>query len=306
MQIQAHPIHFEDYSGQQFERLCFAYLLRRPDFLSVDWYGQLGRDRGRDIICEHLDGSTHIYQCANYRKLPKRKVIEDLQKLAKAHRSKDAKFCLIVACSLSSQMKDDISILARKAGFFSCQTWSGSEFEERLRRDAPDLLLRFTQGVLFPELPQELASFSADAGNLTDEAIIRALTIAFDRPAYKTPFQIESSLPRFRTAIGETIATLNTGMTPSGKVLPSKNNLTDISKRKAIDKLVEHLVALRAAFEDLLREGEIKHCNCGQEDCSTFMMTNLATREMDERRRIILAEVHRLNPEFTPSFYRLE
>jgi hypothetical protein len=305
MQIQVHPIHFEDYSGQQFERLCFAYLLRRPDFSSVNWYGQLGQDQGRDIVCDHIDGSTHIDQCANYHRLSKRKAEEDLQKLAIAPRSKNASFCLIAGGSVSGQMKDIVSNLAAKAGFSSCRLWSGIEFEERLRRDTPDLLVRFTQGVAFPELPQELASFAADAHDLTDETIISALTIAFDRPAYKTPFHHESSLPRFRKAIGETIETLNTGLTPSGKVLPSKNNIADMAKRKSIDKLVEHLVALRAAFEDFLRKGEIQHCGCGEVDCPVFMMTEMAAQDMDNRRRKILTEVHKLNSDFDPSFYEL-
>jgi hypothetical protein len=38
------PIHFEDRSGTEFERLCFAYLLRAFDWKTIDWYGQLGGD----------------------------------------------------------------------------------------------------------------------------------------------------------------------------------------------------------------------------------------------------------------------
>ncbi len=43
------PIHFEDRSGTEFERLCFAYILRTGEWKSIDWYGQLGSDKGRDI-----------------------------------------------------------------------------------------------------------------------------------------------------------------------------------------------------------------------------------------------------------------
>lgn len=306
MQVQVHPVHFEDFSGAQFERLCFAYLLRRPNYVHVDWYGQLGKDRGRDIVCDHVDASVHIYQCANYQRLTERKAREDLETLTKGRRSKDARFHLITGGRVSGALKDKVRALASNAGFSICQTWSGLEFEERLRRDAPDLLLRFTKGVEFPELPVDLAAFAADPSNVDDKAILAALTIAFDRPAYKTPFRGESSLPRFRKAIGETIDTLNTGKTPSGKVLPSKNDIADKATQKAIDRLVERLVALRAAFENLLRKKEIRHCNCGNEDCPVYMISGAAAQEMDRRREDMLREVHRLNPGFNPSFYDLD
>jgi hypothetical protein len=272
----------------------------------VDWYGQLGKDRGRDVVCDHVDASVHIYQCANYRRLTERKARQDLETLAKGPRSKDARFHLITGGGVSSAIKDKVRALATSAGIQRCQTWSGPEFEERLRHDAPDLLLRFTKGVEFPELPAELAAFAADPSNLSDKTIVVALTIAFDRPAYKTPFHRESSLPRFRKAIAETIDTLNTGRTPSGKVLPSKMDIADKTIQKAIDGLVQRLVALRSAFEDLLRRKEIRHCNCGNEDCSVYMMTDAAAEEMDRRRQEMLQEVHCLNPEFDPSFYQLD
>jgi hypothetical protein len=303
MQVQVHPVHFEDFSGAQFERLSSAYLLRRPNYSSVDWYGQLGKDSGRDIICEDVGGAVNTYQCVNYRKLSYRKAETDIHTLAKGARSKRARFCLIAGGTVSGPLKDKIRASASKAGFAGSQVWSGAEFEERLRRDTPDLLFRFTRGVEFPETPSDLAAFAADASGQSDKSIVAALTVAFDRPAYKTPFHMESSLPRFRKAIAETIDTLNTGRTPSGKVLPSKSDIADKSVQKAIDRLVERLVSLRAAFEQMLRQKEIQHCQCGNEDCPVYTMTDAAVNEMDRRRRELLNEVHRLNPEFDASFY---
>ena len=46
MQKQVGPVHFEDFSGEQFERLCFAFLVRDPDFTFVEWSGQSGNDDG--------------------------------------------------------------------------------------------------------------------------------------------------------------------------------------------------------------------------------------------------------------------
>jgi hypothetical protein len=306
LQLQASPIHFEDFSGQQFERLCFAYLLRRPEFKYVNWYGQLGKDGGQDIVCSHEDGSIYIYQCANYKKLAKKKAEDDLKKLAKNIRSRKACFHLVVGGTVSGQMKDSIVQLAKKAGFVSCEVWSGIEFEERLRKHTPDVFLRFVQGVEFPESPQELVDCVADIGDKSDEIIISALTIAFDRPAFKTRFHHESSLPRFRNAIIETIQTLNTGITSSGRVLPSKNNVSDIKKREALDKLIARLVALRASFEELIRTGEIQPCKCDKEDCPVYMLSEKAIKEMDDRRTKMLFEVNKLNSDFSPLFYNLE
>lgn len=36
MQITTLPIHFEDYSGFEFERLVFAYVVRERDWNSVE------------------------------------------------------------------------------------------------------------------------------------------------------------------------------------------------------------------------------------------------------------------------------
>lgn len=49
-EVTVKRIHFEDFSGPEFERLSFAYLLRAFEWKTIDWYGQLGGDSGRDNI----------------------------------------------------------------------------------------------------------------------------------------------------------------------------------------------------------------------------------------------------------------
>src|SRR6266849_3306310 len=73
----------------------------------------------------------------------------------------------------------------------------------------------------------QLERFVEQSLPLSDSDIARALLAALDRPAFRTPFHQESSLPRFRNAIAETIAAINTGTTPSGTQLPSKNQVRD-------------------------------------------------------------------------------
>jgi hypothetical protein len=43
------PVHFEDFSGAEFERLVFAYHLCEG-WTDLAWFGQTGSDQGRDII----------------------------------------------------------------------------------------------------------------------------------------------------------------------------------------------------------------------------------------------------------------
>jgi hypothetical protein len=303
MPKQIHPVHFEDFSGHQFERLCFAHLLRRYPSARLDWYGQLGSDRGRDIVCTEPDGSVRIYQCANVRRLPLTKVHDDLAKIAGGPIALPAHFCLIAGGLISGQQKDKITRAAVRVGFCSAEVISGPEFEEHLRIHTPELLRRFVEGVTFPELPAELAVVSQGAADLSDQQITEALTLAFDRPAFRTHFHQESSLPRFKEALAETIRTLNTGLTPEGVQLPSRHHVRDPATRATLDRLVGLLVGLRSAFDECLRRRSVRPCGCGVPDCPVFMVEPEAAADLDHRRREILRLVHTLNGRFVPEFY---
>ncbi len=82
------PIHFEDYDSRNFERLVFAFLLRVERWKTLEWYGQVGADLGRDI-CGVRDSDarpmqTVCIQCANYRRVPLKKVSEDIDRIVAA------------------------------------------------------------------------------------------------------------------------------------------------------------------------------------------------------------------------------
>lgn len=85
-----------------------------------------------------------------------------------------------------------------------------------------------------------------------DDEIIAALMYTLDCPAFRTPFHYESSLPRFRVAIAETIDTLNTGHF-RGRQISSKYQICDHNLRSEVDRSVTTLVALRAVFDKFLR-----------------------------------------------------
>ena len=140
IEITVQPIHFEDRSGQEFERLAFAYILRVEEWDTIDWYGQLGSDRGRDIwgvLSNREWDSAVCFQCANYQKLVFNKAKEDLDKICAGPNKVPAKFVLIVGGKVSANMRSRIAAHAKKKGIHSTEVWSGPEFEERLRRDTP-------------------------------------------------------------------------------------------------------------------------------------------------------------------------
>ncbi len=145
------PIHFEDRSGIEFERLVFAYLIQLKNWDIIQYLGQTGNDGGRDIWGVY-EGKSFCYQCANYRHLEVRKVKEDIKKLVSEKNIPD---CFIVVCGgrVSANMRTMISSYAGQYGIKETEIWSGVEFEEKLRKDAPLLLKRFVNGEEFPEIP---------------------------------------------------------------------------------------------------------------------------------------------------------
>lgn len=152
----------------------------------------------------------------------------------------------------------------------------------------------------------ELHAYVARTVPWSDGEIVAALMPSLDRPAFRTPFHHESSLPRFREAIAETIETLNTGRTPQGLQLPSKIQIQDASVQAGIDQIIEALIRLRASFDGLLREGEIKQCSCGQPDCPCYFFTDRAAFTMDAARQAVLGLAHTLDAHAPEEFYSLE
>ena len=165
-----------------------------------------------------------------------------------------------------------------------------------------------SKGLTVMELRQYLAQldrFIASNLPLSDVDIACALLAGLDRPAFRTPFQQESSLPRFQAAITETISAINTGKTPSGTQLPSKADLRDPAMRAALDGVVHRLVALRGAFDELVKKGDIRHCGCQEPDCPVHMLSDRACREMDRRRQELLDAACAVDPAFPKTFYHM-
>jgi hypothetical protein len=151
-----HPVHFEEQSGIQFERMAFAFLYKAEEWDSLIWLGQTGSDGGRDIW--GMKGKdSYCYQCANYRKLVLKKITKDIDKLLK-EKCIPTYFTIICGGTVSVKQREQIQAHAAAAGFHNTAVWSGVEFEERMRKHAPDILRRFVNGEEFPEFPEKLTS----------------------------------------------------------------------------------------------------------------------------------------------------
>jgi HJR/Mrr/RecB family endonuclease len=289
------PIHFEDRSGSEFERLVFAYVSRLKKWNKIEWLGQTGDDDGRDIWGED-DQKTYCYQCANYRSLVLKKVTDDIDKLVNAHAIPD---CFIVVCGgrVSVNMRKAISSYAAQFGIQETHIWSGVELEEKLRKDAPELLKRFVDGVIFPELKD------INGNNVSDNEIIDRIIQCFDRPAFTTPFHREVNIPDFEKAITDTIEVLNTGIhrLRDGTVIrtiPSRHQIEDSTIKGALTAIYKLVVKLRDTLVDLKRENEIKACECEQPDCPVYFFTDNACKQMDGIRHSIFDCFHSIKPGF--------
>ncbi|MGV8135067.1 MAG: hypothetical protein AB2L20_07625 [Mangrovibacterium sp.] len=287
------PIHFEDRSGNEFERLVFAYVFRIKEWDTLEWLGQTGDDDGRDIWGVHT-GMTYCYQCANYRSLALKKVTDDIDKFVDTGLIPD---CFTVVCGgrVSANMRNSIKKYAADKGIKETHIWNGVELEEKLRKDAPELLKRFVEGEIFPELS------ASKNGNIRDEEIIDQIIQCFDRPAFTTPFRREVNIPDFEKAITDTIEVLNTGVhrLRDGTVIrtiPSRHQIINSNLKDILSGIYKLVVRLRDALVDFKRKGEIRACGCNQPDCPVYLFTDKACEQMDEIRRSIFKQFHAIKP----------
>ncbi|EHQ26162.1 hypothetical protein [Mucilaginibacter paludis] len=289
------PIHFEDRSGGEFERLVFAYVSRLKNWDKIEWLGQSGDDDGRDIWGEY-QGTTYCYQCANYRSLVLKKVTDDIDKLVNADVVPNH-FIVVCGGKVSNNMRTAIKSYAAQYGVAETHIWSSGELEERLRKEAPELLKRFVDGEVFPELNK------AKDVVVNDQEILKQIIQCFDRPAFTTSFHREVNIPHFEKAIADTIEVLNTGVhrLRDGTVIrkiPSRHELSGKSLKEGLTAIYKLVVNLRDTLVDLKRKKEVKGCECGQADCPTWFFTDNAGQQMDDIRRSIFEEFKRIKPDF--------
>jgi hypothetical protein len=302
-------VHFEDFGGTEFERLVFAYHVR-AGWANIAWYGQTGSDQGRDIFgsepLEDGGSRTTVIQCVNRSEITQKKATHDMQRATSAPNGHADSFRFVVRGNVSATRRDAIRAAGAVLGINHMTIWSGVEFEEHLRLIGEDLLRRFCAGEAFPDATEELQKFADDFAGYSDADILRAMSAVFDRPAFRTPFREESSLPAFGQAIEDTIAALNTGvwrMRDGTEIrrIPSLHHLRDPRLKATVARVAQLTDQLRRVFVSRLRDGSIKHCSCGQEDCPVFMFSPQVTVEMDQVRHQALETFRSAHRDFDVS-----
>lgn len=124
---------------------------------------------------------------------------------------------------------------------------------------------------------------------------LEMIRMAFDRPAYTTPFRQEGHMEDFDRAIDDTILALNTGLlrTRDNHVLTEvgfgKSGLANVEWCVELGEVERRLLQLRSEVAKALSTGKLKcchaYCYCGDDDCIGYL---------DQIRAEILDHVNRI------------
>lgn len=301
--IYVGPVNFESFSGEQFERLVFAYHLRAEWWHTLEWYGQVGSDSGRDIwgsfTQEFQPPKTICIQCANRKTLTAAKAREDIEKIAASPNGIPSKLRFVASSNISASLRDAIHAHAKTHSIDQSEVWSGQEFEEYLHKNAESLLARFCRGVAVPDTRLELDEFVRDLPAANDQEILGHLARIFDRPAFTTRFYDESDVGDFRKAIADTIETMNTGVCRTRdkefKKIHCRHDIGDAHTKQALNTIVESLNHLRVQYDTFERNGQIRKCG----NASHLHIDAGVGDQIDEMRREILELFRSIYPEFS-------
>lgn len=165
------------------------------------------------------------------------------------------------------------------------------------------MLKRFFKGEGFPDTPADLRIFAEAITPQSDDEIFGLMAGLFDRPAFYTPFQQESSIPAFKKAITDTIEAMNTGVHrlrdgTEIRRIPSRHAIQSVAAKKMLSQIERMLGELRAKYDEGIKTGDIRPCGCNVPDCPVFFVSPRAASAMDRLREEILETFRRLNPAF--------
>jgi hypothetical protein len=122
--ISVAPIHFEDFSGESFERLVFAYHLRVEWWHSIEWYGQVGSDSGRDIWAARTNDfdqlETLCIQCVNRERLTKAKAFDDITKVLSAPKGAPSRIRFVCSSDASAKLPGSRVPIIAVAAIYGC------------------------------------------------------------------------------------------------------------------------------------------------------------------------------------------
>lgn len=114
--------------------------LRSEKWRSLEWYGQIGSDLGRDIWGVRENGESVCIQCVNLKNLKLSKAEKDIAKVLKADNGIPHTFRIVAISNLSAPLRDKIKNHVVTLGVKVSENWSGPECEEFLDDGAESLL----------------------------------------------------------------------------------------------------------------------------------------------------------------------
>jgi len=296
-------VHFEDFGGSNFERLVLAYHIRTEPCFDFEWYGLVGKDKGRDIIgagqIPDTKKQVYLIACANWQEFTTAKATSDLDACISSPHGCPNKVRFVTGSpKVSAAMRDDIKTYCKNKNIMECQVWSGPDLEEHIRANAESLLKRFHDGEEFPDAKDDLRQLAYEIPPTSDAEAVSLISCAFDRRAFKDEIHRESSILAFRQAIEDTYCVLQTGIwqTRAGVLiarLPSKHAISDPTTKRYLNDCAGHLERLMQLYDAGVRNKEINPCICDAPDCPVFTITEAASREIEEERRQVLTSFDR-------------
>lgn len=244
-------IHFEDYSGRQFEHLVYAYVDRSYPWVSLEWLGRAGSEGGRDIwgvrFAGYHDNGSMIekkvcIQCKNvFDSTGPKSIEEELDKVKKVVKKEVDEYWL-VGSRTSSDGRNKIRTYAKENNDIDFVKFlDAEEFEEHLWRDTPSLARRFLSGTPLTSDMEEILNIGEnDLPPTMTERLARLMPI-FHRNAFRIPMRNEVSAYMFIQAIKDTQRALVTGSwtTNEGLKLGTVPKLFDFIEFENYQVLVE-------------------------------------------------------------------
>jgi hypothetical protein len=131
-------------SPSQFEKLC-AVVLRQTGFVNIQWFGEAGADKGRDIIAERVDSPVPgverrerwMVQCKRYaQKNLGKSELKDLLDAALEHEIDG--LLIIVTTSVSANLRDWLESAVKKYPF-NAYIWEEMYFRGEMDKHEDEL-----------------------------------------------------------------------------------------------------------------------------------------------------------------------
>jgi hypothetical protein len=136
-----HTLPFDKLSPRDFERLCL-WLVEREGYERAEHLGAAGSEQGRDIVAWR-EGALWAFQCKRVQRFGPRDALAEVEKvLVLPQNQRPVGLVFLVTCDVSANTRQQVR--ERCAGEMECHFWTGTEFDEKVKRHT-DILEEFFQ-----------------------------------------------------------------------------------------------------------------------------------------------------------------